>query len=94
MGRPRDKHYWDQVTKGENDAWKCNHCGKKFKGGVTRIKAHLGKEKGKGIALCDGGGVPSNEGVNNIIMVGSSNSLEVVNGTNSQEGTHRPIYSP
>ncbi|MED6123100.1 hypothetical protein PIB30_046134 [Stylosanthes scabra] len=48
----RDDHHWDQVTE-EDGELKCKHCNKRFKGGITRIKEHLGTEKGTGnIELC------------------------------------------
>ena len=93
MGRPRDEDCWNEVIKEDDGTLTCRRCRKKFKGGVARIKAHLGKEKGKGIKLCKGRSVLDTEGVNNSIIAGSSNPPEVVNGMNSSEGTHRPIHT-
>ena len=93
MGRPRDEDCWNEVIKEDDGTLTCRRCRKKFKGGVARIKAHLGKEKGKGIKLCKGRSVLDTEGVNNSIIAGSSNPPDVVNGMTSLEGTHRLIYT-
>ncbi|XP_068498544.1 probable disease resistance protein At4g27220 [Phaseolus vulgaris] len=52
MGRPKDEEYWNQVSEEEDGRLKCNHCGLKFKGGVSRIKAHVDRIEGKGIRIC------------------------------------------
>lgn len=50
MGRPKDEKYWDEVSVEEDGRLKCKHCGLKFRGGVSRIKAHI--NGGKGIRTC------------------------------------------
>lgn len=52
MGRPKDEYYWNQVDREEDGGLKCKHCGLKFKGGVSRIKAHIDLIEGKGIRIC------------------------------------------
>ena len=54
MGRPKKEEYWNQVTKLGNNAWKCKHCGRKFKGGASRIKAHVERIEREGIQVCKG----------------------------------------
>jgi hypothetical protein len=78
MGRPKDEHCSDHVTKVENsEKWICDYCGKDSTGGASRIKAHLGlgppkAPRGvKGIRKCSN--YPVNEGVNNNMASTSSN---------------------
>ncbi|ESW04198.1 hypothetical protein PHAVU_011G074800 [Phaseolus vulgaris] len=52
MGRPKDEEYWNQVSVEEDGRLKCKHCGLKFRGGVSRIKAHVDRIQGKGIRIC------------------------------------------
>ncbi|KAL9296718.1 hypothetical protein ACSQ67_022614 [Phaseolus vulgaris] len=52
MGRPKDEEYWNQVCEEEDGRLKCKHCGVKFRGGVSRIKAHIDRIEGKGIRIC------------------------------------------
>ena len=52
MGRPKDEKYWDEVCVEEDGRLKCKHCGVKFRGGVSRIKAHVDRIEGKGIRIC------------------------------------------
>ncbi|XP_057753431.1 probable disease resistance protein At4g27220 [Arachis stenosperma] len=52
MGRPKEEHYWNQVTKGNAGTWKCKRCGRQFSGGASRIKAHVDRIPGKGISAC------------------------------------------
>jgi len=52
MGRPKDEKYWDEVCVEEDGRLKCKHCGVKFRGGVSRIKAHVDRIQGKGIRIC------------------------------------------
>ncbi|KAL9297379.1 hypothetical protein ACSQ67_023275 [Phaseolus vulgaris] len=52
MGRPKDEEYWNQVCVEEDGRLKCKHCGVKFRGGVSRIKAHVDRIQGKGIRIC------------------------------------------
>ncbi|XP_020996900.2 probable disease resistance protein At4g27220 [Arachis duranensis] len=52
MGRPKEEHYWNQVTKEADGTWKCNRCGRQFSGGASRIKAHVDRIPGKGISAC------------------------------------------
>ncbi|QHO09508.1 hypothetical protein HN873_050055 [Arachis hypogaea] len=52
MGRPKEEHYWNQVTKGNAGTWKCKRCGREFSGGASRIKAHVDRIPGKGISAC------------------------------------------
>ena len=54
MGRPKKVKYWNQVTVHGKNSWKCNHCGREFKGGASRIKAHVKGKKGGGIEACKG----------------------------------------
>jgi hypothetical protein len=86
MGRPKDEHCWDHVTKVENSKkWICNYCGKDSTGGASRIKAHLGlgppKAPGgvKGIRKCSN--YPVNEGVNNNMASTSRNPPQAVINT-------------
>ncbi|XP_027927223.1 putative disease resistance protein At4g10780 isoform X2 [Vigna unguiculata] len=41
MGRPKHEHYWKKVDKEKDGSLKCKKCGHKFKGGVSRIEAHI-----------------------------------------------------
>ncbi|BAT83144.1 hypothetical protein VIGAN_04024900 [Vigna angularis var. angularis] len=52
MGRPKDEYYWNQVDREEDGRLKCKRCEFKFKGGVSRIKAHIDRLEGKGIRIC------------------------------------------
>ena len=76
MGRPKDQHYWNQVTKENNGVLKCKHCGHKFKGGVSRIKAHVDRIQRQGIAVCS----------NNNFASCSIDPQEAANGMNPVEG--------
>jgi hypothetical protein len=40
------------ASKGKDPQVSCRYCGHTFVGGVTRIKAHLGKVKKAGVAPC------------------------------------------
>ena len=52
MGRPEDD-LWKYVSKEENNnAWQCSFCQRTFRGGASRIRAHLSGSKGQGISLC------------------------------------------
>ncbi|KAG5544625.1 hypothetical protein RHGRI_017157 [Rhododendron griersonianum] len=51
---------WKFVTKlnkfggkGGNFKWKCNYCGVTKNGSYTRVKAHLLKVTGEGVAACE-----------------------------------------
>lgn len=35
-----------------NASWRCNYCNKTYKGSYSRVRAHLLREKGHGIATC------------------------------------------
>lgn len=52
MGRPKDEHYWNLVTKEENGTLKCKQCGLMFKGGVSRIKARVDGIQRTGVRIC------------------------------------------
>ncbi|XP_057746079.1 disease resistance protein RFL1-like [Arachis stenosperma] len=52
MGRPKQKHYWNQVTKEADGTWKCKWCERKFSGGVSRIRPHVDRIPDKGISVC------------------------------------------
>ncbi|KAK7374729.1 hypothetical protein VNO80_08166 [Phaseolus coccineus] len=52
MGRPKDEEYWNQVSQEEDGRLKCKQCGLKFRGGVSRIKAHVDRTERKGIRIC------------------------------------------
>ncbi|XP_027927224.1 disease resistance protein RFL1-like [Vigna unguiculata] len=41
MGRPKHDHYWNEVDEEKDGKLKCKKCGHKFKGGVSRIEAHI-----------------------------------------------------
>jgi len=41
MGRPKHDRYWNEVDKEKDGKLKCKKCGHKFKGGVSRIEAHI-----------------------------------------------------
>ena len=51
MGRQRDQ-FWDYVEN-LNGGFKCNYCGQNFRGGASRIKAHLAGVPGHDIAVCN-----------------------------------------
>ena len=51
MGRQRDQ-FWDYVEN-LNGGFKCNYCGQDFRGGASRIKAHLAGVPGHDIAVCN-----------------------------------------
>ncbi|QCE12791.1 disease resistance protein RPS5 [Vigna unguiculata] len=50
MGRPKHEHYWKEVDKEKDGKLKCKKCGHKFKGGVSRIRAHI--NGGGGVSKC------------------------------------------
>ena len=50
MGRQRDQ-FWDYVEN-LNGGFKCNYCGQNFRGGASRIKAHLAGVPGHDIVAC------------------------------------------
>ncbi|KAG5093040.1 hypothetical protein JHK82_051818 [Glycine max] len=83
MGRPKDEHYWNQVTKEENGSLKCKQCGLMFKGGVSRIKAHVDRIKGKGVRICSS---IDHDHVQNNIIYGSNHSQEAINAMTPLQG--------
>lgn len=84
MGRPKDEHYWNLVTKEENGTLKCKQCGLMFKGGVSRIKAHVDRIKGKGVRICSS---IDHDHVQNNIIYGSNHSQEAINAMTPLQGT-------
>ncbi|KAK7295571.1 hypothetical protein RJT34_18481 [Clitoria ternatea] len=52
MGRRKDEKYWNKVTKDENGTLTCKRCGHRFKSGLFRIKAHVDRLQGQGVAVC------------------------------------------
>ncbi|XP_054793744.1 uncharacterized protein LOC129299303 [Prosopis cineraria] len=42
----------ENITVGETRYWKCNYCNREYNGSYSRVKWHLLKISGKGIALC------------------------------------------
>ncbi|KAL2329695.1 hypothetical protein Fmac_017276 [Flemingia macrophylla] len=84
MGRTKgDIYYWNQVTTEGKGKWKCKHCNRPFSGGFSRIKAHIDKTKGKGIAICSVD--PGNERVGS--TSNSSHLREVQNILNESQGS-------
>lgn len=52
MGRKTDQ-FWVHVEKLPNRRFKCKFCGSVFCGGASRIKVHLARLQGQGIAVCE-----------------------------------------
>ena len=51
MGRKTDQ-FWGYVERLPNRRFKCTFCDSEFCGGASRIKAHLARLSGRGIAIC------------------------------------------
>lgn len=59
LNQQRDAIFWSHVTKvakskerGGNTKIKCNFCNNEFVGSLSRVRAHLLKIKGQGVAVC------------------------------------------
>ncbi|XP_029125651.1 uncharacterized protein LOC109791223 [Cajanus cajan] len=86
MGRRKgDPKYTNEVIIiEENKRWKCKHCNSEFSGGFSRIKAHLDKTPGKGIAICSV--YCGNEARQNIIGSSSMDPQGALNPLQVNEG--------
>ncbi|XP_031388845.1 probable disease resistance protein At4g27220 isoform X2 [Punica granatum] len=57
MGKPKHS-CWEYVKSIQDPAnpskrrWQCKYCNKDYAGGASRIKVHLGLERGQGIEIC------------------------------------------
>ena len=78
MGRPKDEEYWNQVCEEEDGRLKCKHCGVKFRGGFSRIKAHIDRIEGIGIRICSS--LPNH-------ITSSNHSQQHINVITTSQGT-------
>jgi hypothetical protein len=89
MGRPKND-CWFHVEKVEKSKeWKCNYCKRIFKGGASRIQAHLGLNGKEGdIKQCSK--YPGNQlqGVYNNLASTSSNPPQAQAAINTIDVTH------